>query len=419
MSKSVPTGGTITTDWAPRARWNLLGTAFVVNAFDAIDFMLLALALPPIIAEFQLSFAEAGLLGTATLVGVGISGVVVGRMADLYGRKKALIGCILVFATMTAIAAWSATWSQLLVLRFVAGFGLGGVWSVLTTYIAETWPEHRRGQAATFVMSAWPTGIIIAALLVGALLPIYGWRAVFLAGGAGLLLIPYIILTIPESPGWTAIAHHAEPYAAKAPLSEIFSPALRRWTILGTLSSTLALIAYWGVNTWLPTYLVKERGLSGESMAQFIIFLNIGTILGYQAFGWFADRAGIRTALIVSLLGGAIMLPIYAALRDATLLFWLGPIMAFFFAFPGLMGAYFPRLYPARVRSLGAGFCFNIGRGMSAFAPFALGGLASIWGLSTMIAVCGTGFLCAAGAMALLPSLEGRRAAPTLATAAE
>jgi MFS family permease len=327
-------GRTITTEWTPTARWNLLITAFLVNGFDAIDFMLLALALPPIIIEFNLSFAEAGLLGTATLIGVGISGIVVGRMADLYGRKKALIGCIVLFASMTALASWSATWSQLLVLRFIAGFGLGGVWSVLTTYIAETWPEHRRGQAATFVMSAWPTGIIVAALLAGALLPSFGWRAMFLAGGIGLLLIPYIMCTIPESPGWTAIGKHAEPGAARAPLSEIFSPALRRWTILGTTASTLALIAYWGVNTWLPTYLIKERGLSAGLMAQFIIFLNIGTIIGYQAFGWFADRAGVRSALIVSLLGGAVMLPIYAGLRDPTLLFWLGPVMAFFSPFP-------------------------------------------------------------------------------------
>jgi hypothetical protein len=82
------------------------------------------------------------------------------------------------------------------------------------------------------------------------------------------------------------------------------------------------------------------------------------------------------------------------------------------------MGAYFPRVYPARVRSLGAGFCFNIGRGMSAFAPFALGGLASVWGLSTMIALCGAGFLCAAGAMAFLPRLERRDPAPAQAAAA-
>jgi predicted MFS family arabinose efflux permease len=186
-------------------------------------------------------------------------------------------------------------------------------------------------------------------------------------------------------------------------IHEIFSPQLRRRTVLGTLAAACALTAYWGSNTWLPMYLQRERGLDTAHMASFIVMLNAGMFVGYQLFGILADRFSRRRALLWCFAGASVLLPLYAAIRDHTLLFWMGPVVALCFAYAGPFGAYFPELYPTRVRTLGTGFCFNVGRGIAAFAPYALGQMATQFGLSLCIALSALGYLAAGIVMCFLP----------------
>lgn len=129
--------------------------------------------------------------------------------------------------------------------------------------------------------------------------------------------------------------------------------------------------------------------------------------------GWLADGIGKRRALLVCFAGATLLLPAYAAIRDPRLLLWAGPMVAVFFAYAGPFGAYFPELYPTRVRSLGSGFCFDVGRGIAALAPFALGALATRYALGTAIALSALGFLCAALVMLALPRSDPASAAAT------
>eukprot|EP01037_Dinobryon_pediforme_P022327 gene22327-23453_t len=132
--------------------------------------------------------------------------------------------------------------------------------------------------------------------------------------------------------------------------------------------------------------------------------------VGYQVFGYLADRIGSRAALILNFIGAAITVPIYASQRDLAVLFWMGPLMACFFSYAGVFGSYFPRLYPLHIRSLGSGFCFDVGRGISALAPVLLGFIASQYSLSIGIALCGASFACAGLTMLFLPREERRDA---------
>ncbi len=387
------------------ARWRVLGASFASYGFDAMDFMMLALSLALITQEFQLTLAQAGLLGTAGMLGVGVSSVLVGWYADNYGRRRALLYCVTTFAVFTAAIYWSRSWWDIMVLRFLAGLGLGGAWGVITAFINETWPREQRGRAIAFVLSSWPVGYILAAAIARVVLPDYGWRMLFLLGGTALAASLYIALAVPESEEWRADRERRRSGGAvpHVPIREIFAPGIRRNTLLGTLAASGALIAYWGANTWLPTYLVKERGLDPARMTTFVMMLNVGMFAGYQIFGWVADRIGQRRALLCCFIGGTLLLPLYAAAREPTLLFWLGPLLGVFFAFTGAFGAYFPALYPTRLRSLGAGFCFDVGRGIAALAPYALGSLAMSIGLSRSIALCALGFLGAALVIARMP----------------
>jgi MFS family permease len=405
-------------DASPAHRWHTLAASFLSYGFDAIDFMLLALTIPFIMKEFGISLEAAGLLGTAGMIGVGFSGVLMGVFSDRCGRKMALITSIAIFGVFTFAIYFSRNWTDVLVLRFLAGLGLGGVWGVISALVSESWPAKTRGRAITFVLSAWPIGVMAAAMTLTSFLKTHGWHFVFLLGGGSLLLIPYIWLYVPESNEWRTRKHVAtkpSTYSNRSLLAAIFQGELKARTMIGTLTAAAAFTAYWGANTWLPTWLVRERMLSGSAMAWYISTLNIGMFIGYQVFGYVADHLGTRKALFISLAGSAVMLPIYVSVRDPVLLFWLGPLMALFFAFPGLFGAYFPRLYPTEVRSLGGGFCVNVGRGISAFSPFLFGSVGRTWSLSIAIGLCGLGFLMAAVLIRLLPDIREPKVSITIA----
>jgi MFS family permease len=390
------------------SRWRILAASFFCYGFDAMDFMVLALSLALITQELHLSLGEAGLLGTAGMMGVGLSSVVVGWYSDNYGRKRALMYCVTMFGIFTAAIFWARGWWDMLALRFLAGLGLGGAWGVITAYIAETWPHATRGRAVSFVLSSWPIGYIVATLVARSVLPVYGWRVLFLIGGFALIAALWVWLFVPESAQWQEARaarrlKQDSNAGERVAIREIFAPELARHTTLGTLTAASALIGYWGANTWLPTYLVRERGLDQSSVAGFLVTLNVGMFVGYQVFGWLADRIGQRRTLLVCFSGAALLLPGYALMQNLNNLYWLGPLLGLFFASAGPMGAYFPALYPTRVRSLGAGFCFDVGRGIAALAPFAFGQLATRIGLGNSIAYCGCGFFLAALIMWWMP----------------
>lgn len=393
------------------ARWRVLVGGFLCYAFDAMDFMVLALSLAAISAEWNLTSSQAGLLGTAGLLGVGLSSVVVGWYADNYGRRNALSICVALFALFTLAGAWAQDWTHLLAMRFMAGIGLGGTWGVVAAYVHEAWPAKHRGRAIAFVMSSWPAGYIVAAWIARTVLPEYGWRRLFLLGGGALLGALYVALFVPESAEWLQKRREraAQPGGAARPehsrIREIFAPAYRRNTILGTLAAACAVSGYWGVSSWLPTYLQRERGLGAAQMADFIIVLNVGMFVGYQAFGWIADRWGRRGALLLCFFGATALLPLYVSIGSLSLQYACGPLLGFFFAYTAPFGAYFPRLYPTHIRSLGAGFCFDVGRGISAFAPFAFGSLATAIGLGASLGWCAVAFALAFVVMLLLPDV--------------
>ncbi len=404
-------------------KWRVLGGGFASYLFDALDLSLLAMAFQPIMNDFGLTRSEAGLLATATLLGVAVSGVALGWYSDNYGRRKAMLLALVSFSVLTMAIAAANSWLEILILRFLAGLGLGGLWGVISAYITETWPAQQRGRAAAFVMSSFSLGAGGASFLAGKIIPLWGWRALFLSAGIALIVAVYVYYFIPESEAWKAQRDARQrgsgaKLSEKVKVGEIFAAGMAKNTILATLVAALALSAFWGTHTWLPTYLVKERGLSVADMGIFMTVLSVGMFIGYQLFGWLADVIGKRNALALSLVGSAVMLVIYAHTQDRTTLLWMGPLYAVFIPFAGTMGSYYGELFPTRIRTTGAGFCFNIGRGFSAFAPFILGGIATVYTLQTSLLLCAIPFLAGGIATAFLPKTEALPVESTVAAPA-
>ncbi|WP_435591337.1 MFS transporter [Nocardia sp. bgisy118] len=383
-----------------RTRWIVLSGCFLAYLFDALEIVLLSMALPTIRKDMGLSVTQGGLLATATLIGIGVSSVLGGYVADNFGRKKALIASLVTFGVFTAAIAVVPNYETFLLLRFLAGIGLGAVWSVVSAYVVETWPEKSRGRAAAFVISAFPAGGAMAATISGQFLP--DWRLMFLVAGAAVALpVLVVLIFFAESATWAA--HRADNTGDVVSVRDVLGSSLRRRTLLGTLMAALALFGYWGATTWLPTYLTTERDLPSSSVAVFMTILNLGMFAGYNGFGFLADHIGRHRTIILTLLGVSLTLPVYAVTTHQSTLLWLGPLFGVFTAFFGLFGSYLGELFPTRARATGAGFCFNVGRGVSALAPFALAGLATTIGFSGGLLVCAGFFALAALVAMMLP----------------
>lgn len=391
-------------------KWVVLVSAFIIYLFDALEIAILAFALPAVSQEFGLEPVQGGMLATATLLGMGVSGPVMGWFADNKGRKFALNLCLTVFILLTAAVYFVPNYASFLVLRFLAGIGLGGVWSIISAFVVETWPARQRGKAVAFVLSSFPIGGVLAAQFASWMMP--NWRVMFLAAGLSAIFpLLLSIFVLRESAEWQAQHIASQRSEAKSTVSvkEIFEPGIRKTTILASLVATMAFIAYYGASTWLPSYLESERGLDPQTVGQFMTWLNLGMFAGYIVFGWLADKIGKKNALLLSMFGSGVLMPLYGVVTDQSILLWLGPAYAFFMTFAGLFGSYLGELYPTRVRATGAGFTFNVGRGISAFAPMILGGVAAAASFAAGLVVAGAIFLVGGVFLLFLPQAPSDR----------
>ncbi|QBJ98792.1 MFS transporter [Rhodococcus sp. ABRD24] len=388
-------------------RWIVLIGSFIAYIFDALEVVILSIALPDIREDLGLSATQGGLMATATLLGIGASSITAGWFADNYGRKKPLLYCLLIFGAFTAAIAFIGNFWIIMLLRFISGFGLGGVWGIVSAYIVETWPAHRRGRAVAFVLSAFPIGGVLAALLARLVLP--DWRLLFFISGVGVVIpLAIVAFGFKESAEWQTARRNSTDETATVSVARIFKPDLRRTTLIGTAVCSLSLVAWWGSSTWLPTFLHEDKGVPMTTVTLLLTLLNVGMFLGYNIFGIIADKYGRKLAIIISLAGTGLTLPLYVLAGDEQSLYWLGPLFAFFVAFFGLYGSYLSEIFPTEVRTTGAGFCFNIGRGVSALAPLILGFIAGGVGLSTGLLVCASLFIVAAAMMTLMPDSNRR-----------
>ena len=277
-------------------KWRVLAGYFLSYMFDAVDILILAIAMPAISASLQIGPMQAGLLATATLLGIGMSGLVMGPLADRWGRRKVLLLSLGSFGALTMAVAGATDWREVLALRFLSGLGLGSVWGIAAAHVNETWPAHQRAGhllRAQFLFHRRGhrrRGSLLPAArpwLARAVLRL--WRGGRDRHGLRLALRARIRDLAGRPPAQTRRRAARRGRARRRPL---FAPALLRVTLLGTMVSALTLAAYWGASTWLPTFLQKERGLETGTMARFLVLLNIGMFVGYNAFGYIADRVG-------------------------------------------------------------------------------------------------------------------------------
>ncbi|MHA6624076.1 MFS transporter [Pseudonocardia sichuanensis] len=381
-------------------------------ATDAMDVQIYSLLIPVLLAVGVLSSnAEAGLIGTVTLLCSAVGGWAGGVLADRFGRALMLQVTVLWFSVFTLLCAFAQDATQLLVFRGLMGFGFGGEWAVGAILMGETVRARFRGRAVGTVQSGWAVGwglaVALFVLTQTLLPPETAWRVLFALGVLPALGVFWIRRHVPEP---DVYVRHADRREDRPSFLGIFRGGLLRTTLVCALLCTGAQGGYYALTTFLPQFLRTARGLDVLGLGGTLLLVIVGALAGYLFGAWLTDRLGRRPALVVCAVAAFVIVLPFTLLDLPTPVFTalalpLGFVSSAYFS--GL-GALLTEQYPTELRGSGQGFCYNFGRGIGALFPLLVGLLADAISIGVAIALfAGIAYLVMAGCALLLPETRG------------
>lgn len=393
---------------ASREQKRVLLAASLGWMLDSMDVMLYALVLGQVQRALHLSAALSGAMVSATLIAAAVGGTVFGWFADRYGRVRALTASMLVYSIATALCGVTQTATQLLLCRVVLGLGMGGEWASGAALVAEMWPGRHRGKALALVQSSWAVGYALGAAVVALVLPRFGWRAVFFVGIVPALITLWLRRGLHEPQVWLqsrgggGAELQVGNALARPRFGSLFRGKLGYSVLICATMNAATLFAWWGLFTWVPRFLsmsVAEggRGLSIVQTSAWTIVMQVGTFLGYIVFGYLADIFSRKYTYIGYLVMAALLVPAFALVRSPNALLVIGPLVGFFGTgyFSGF-SVIASELFPTSLRASAMGFVYNIGRVVSASAPYIIGRVSEHSGLGYALCITAAAFLLAA-----------------------
>lgn len=379
---------------------------------DSFDVMLYALVLVAVRQDLGMDASTAGQLQSLTLVASAAGGLLFGVLADKWGRTRALMLSVLLYSVFTAACGFAQTVAQLAVFRIFLGLGMGGEWASGAALVSETWPAEHRGKALGFMQSSWAIGYALAAIVNWIVQDLAGldWRAVFFVGVLPALYAFWVRRNVEEPAMW--MQERAKP--SRVSLRDAMAGPMLRVTVAVTLMNACTMFAWWGLNSWIPSYLRAGAdaggiGLANATMNWFIIVMQVGMWFGYVSFGYISDRAGRRRTYVSYLVLASGLVLAYAYTPTPWILLLLGPVVAFFGTgyFSGF-GAVTAELYPTAVRATAQGITYNVGRIASAAAPWMVGEIAQTRGYPSALSITAVAYLLAAVFWLAIPETKNR-----------
>ncbi len=353
------------TFWACFAGWCL----------DAFDSQMLGLALPFLIVSLSLSRAEAGWIPSLTLATAALGGWLGGALSDRFGRVRVLQGAVLWFALFSLACASAPTYFFLIIFKAAQGLGFGAEWAAGAVLIAETIRPANRGKAMGAVQSGWAVGwgaaVLISVVVFSSFASAVSWRVLFAIGLLPALLVLWIqrhLVTVPHKRRQTAPSFGTS-------LVGIFRRDSLRATAAGGLLGIGAHGGYYGLFTWLPTYLKSDRGLSvistGAYLGVIIFSFGIGCLFAGQFLDWLGRSKAITLFAVGCIL--TIACDLLLSISNAEMLFLGFPLGFFAAGIPASMGTLFSEMFAQNIRGSGVGFCYNFGRVVAAGFPALVG----------------------------------------------
>jgi len=413
--------------WAAWGGWTL----------DGMDSFIYALVMLPALSDLLprsgLANADRNFYGSLLfalfLIGWGLA-FLWGPVADKFGRVRTLMLTILWYSVFTFAGAFATGIWTLAAYRFLAGIGIGGEWAMGGTFVAEEWPEDRRAWGASLMHTGYYVGVLLAAVANYVIGSRYGWRAMFLIGGTPALLVAFIRYGVTESRRWQNREHEVRRLSFREPLAMLFSPALRRRTILNCTYVFISIVGLWAGSVYLPSWVgmlfapridnmiptAQEIATAAARSARLgsiaVMISSVATIAGCLLAASLARRFGRRAALAFYfvLMAVSIVVVFFVEWVHPLGFFWLGVWIAVL----GVGGASFaiytlwlPEQYPTECRASAFALATSIGRFGGAGMTFWVGMLAARFhNLGFAVSVTSVAFLLG---LALVPFGEETR----------
>ncbi|MGQ4891634.1 MAG: MFS transporter [Candidatus Njordarchaeia archaeon] len=333
--------------------------------FDAFDAFLITIMISPIAKEFHLDFVgQAAVIGI-TLGATGIGGFMFGYIADRIGRARALTLSILTYSIFTGLTGFVTHFYQLVIVRLLAGLGIGGEWASGMTLLSENVDPKIRGTAIGLVQCGWPLGVFLASLDQMYVYPLFGWRGAFYVAALPGIILAFAGKFAPESHIWEHKIEKRQ-HSSKAELLSLILGKYRRPFFVALGMDVFAMFSYWLFWSWYITFLKVEVGVSVASSAVWLMVTQIGAFAGYLLYGVLQDLYGRRiTWTTFTFLEGLFIImfvQLAYSTKDTMFLLALGLPLGFFTGYWSGFGAILSESFPTKVRATFSGICFNTGR---------------------------------------------------------
>jgi len=388
-----------------REHWFVFTLASLAWFFDCLDSQFFNLArdaaMDDLIGDKTQATIYAPYTTSVFLLGWAVGGLIFGALGDRCGRARILTITVLMYSVFTGLGAFSTSFFDFCVYRFMTGAGVGGVFGLAVALVADTVPDQTRAPALGLLQSLSTWGNILAGLIgmgIGVLasrhlLPfgLKPWQIIFLVGALPAFLCVFMLRRLPEPAKWTKARDEGFLRGVKlGSYSTLLGDprwASRAW--LGLVLCSAGIIGYWGIGNFHPKIVgtiiathFSASGLMPEALASEqaywrsagLLLQNVGGFVGMMIFAWIAQKWGRRPAFAGSLLLSFLTtLLVFHSLREFGQIFWMLPLMGFGqMSVYSVYAIYLPELFPTGLRSTGTSFCYNGGRILAATAPFTI-----------------------------------------------
>jgi len=377
------------TPLTPLARGAVLAAACLGLLFDGIELGLMPIASRSVSKSLLgdgYTEAAAGdwfaRFTAALMLGAAIGGIVLGNLGDRIGRTRAMGISILFYSVFAALGTWVRTQEEMLILRFLVGLGVGGMWPNGMALVAECWPAASRPLVSGVMSAALNAGILLLSQLAR-VWPITpdSWRWIFLLAGIPAVLGVVVLAFLPESPTWLA---NRQTTKQPPPVRELFQPELLRITLVAILLASIPLVGAWSASKWMIPWADQVAGSTNApykaaTQGWWALGATIGSFTGAQLAGWLGRRLSYFVISLGSTLLTLAMFQLTAPLEPMfhPIVFTQGLVATLFF---GWLAVFLPETFPTRIRATGSGLAYNSGRFITAAGVLAAGGLFALLG---------------------------------------
>ncbi len=381
----------------------VIGLCLIFNMIDGFDITAMAIVASSVASDLELTPERLGWIFSFALAGMMAGAMFLAPFSDLIGRRQVVILSLALVAVSILLTAYASSLTEFIVLRFISGMGAGAMLACQASLAAEYSPEKFRVFSVAAVTSGYPLGAMMTSVVAGYVMPDYGWRGMFLAGGVVTLLMVFVAWRfLPESLKYLlerrpanalqrvneillklkkqallklpAIADASTSGNAKKGASfavkTLLAPKYRLATLTLWAAFFLSFSTLYFLMSWIPK-LMEDSGYNSGIAHQAFFLFNFGGVIGIYTMGWLSTRFGLSKLILVSLVSSAVAMVIFATVPNKLnlllgLIFVIGILQQG--GFTGLYGAA-AKVYPTAVRSTGIGWSIGLGRSGAVAGP--------------------------------------------------